>query len=404
MEGRLAAVSLCAALGVLAGLGATGAGCQADCTPSADIQVMVVPSGGVNPQAIATLRIILSVDGGPNKVLDVVPPHAISSSSALILRPDPPPTAKYSVAITVEALTASGALIAVGTTAGEVVANGCNRLEALLAALPVPPDSGTPLPPIDGFTPADLAGIDMAGCFGTTPDEDGDGRADQCDLCPADFDPQPVDSDRDGLPDACDPDPTKPQNSLLYFEPFNSDSGQWSGGLPINNSYIDLSTDNSPTGFVVTGNGSTALPVNVRVQTSVYTPVAIVGSASDVGLFLGNSPNPGGGSTSGMMCAMVYDQQQRTSTLQLQEIQNGNVATTALMPVNFMNQVNYRIRLTQRGASYTCESATMNGPGAVTVTMQASAAPTGPQFVALHAQNIEAHFHSVVAETALPQP
>lgn len=397
MKGLAAVVAILAAAGLLV----PGAGCTTDCTPSADIQVMLVPSGGVDAQAIAKLRIILSVDGGPNKVLDVVPPHPISSSSALLLRPDPPPTPKYSVAITVEALSSAGDLIAVGTTAGNVVASGCNRLEALLAGLPGPAD-GSGLPPADGFVPPDLAGVDLAGCVGTTPDEDADGRADFCDLCPADFDPEPIDSDRDGLPDACDPDPSQPANSLLYFEPFNADNGQWSGGFPITSSYLDLSTDNSPTGFQVSGNGSTSLPSGVRVQTSVYSPVAIVGSASDVGIFLGNSPNPGGGSTNGMLCAMVYDQQARVSTLQLQEVQNGTVTSTAMMPVNFMNQVSYRLRLTQRGASYTCESATMNGPGTVTVTKQEPSAPTGPQFMALHAQNIEAHFHSVVAESALP--
>lgn len=398
MKGPAAMVAIFAAAGAFA-----AAGCNTDCTPSADIQVTVVPAGGVDPGAIASLRIILSVDGGPNKVLEVVPPHKLGSSTSLLLRPDPPPAPKYSVAITVEALTADGGLMAVGTTAGEVVATGCNRLEALLAGLPAPPDLAG-LPPIDGFVPPDLASIDMAGCFGTTPDEDGDGRADFCDLCPADFDPQPIDSDRDGLPDACDPDPAKPSNTLLYFEPFNSDSGQWSGGFPIASGYIDLSTDDSPSGFQVSGNGTTSLPVNVRVQTFLFSNQLIVGGESDFGIFLGNSPNPGGGTSDGMLCVMVYDQQQRASSLQLQDVENGSVVSTAMMPVQLANDVTYRVRLTQRGAGYTCESSTMNGSGTVTVSKQAQVAPTGPQFMALHAQNAEVHFHSVVAESALPQP
>ena len=45
------------------------------------------------------------------------------------------------------------------------------------------------------------------GLRGRAPDEDSDGRANCCDLCPADHDPTPVDTDGDGLPDACDPDP-----------------------------------------------------------------------------------------------------------------------------------------------------------------------------------------------------
>ena len=46
-----------------------------------------------------------------------------------------------------------------------------------------------------------LPPTDLAGCVGGMPDEDNDGRANNCDLCPADYDPTPSDSDGDGLPD-----------------------------------------------------------------------------------------------------------------------------------------------------------------------------------------------------------
>ena len=41
----------------------------------------------------------------------------------------------------------------------------------------------------------------------TTHDEDGDGQNDACDNCPADPNPDQLDSDHDGVGDACDPHP-----------------------------------------------------------------------------------------------------------------------------------------------------------------------------------------------------
>lgn len=48
-------------------------------------------------------------------------------------------------------------------------------------------------------------------------DEDGDGIADACDVCPHVPDPGQLDSDGDGVGDACDPEPLVPRQRLELF-------------------------------------------------------------------------------------------------------------------------------------------------------------------------------------------
>jgi hypothetical protein len=73
------------------------------------------------------------------------------------------------------------------------------------------------------------AGADGGGsamCVGH--DEDGDGVADACDLCPYVSESAAVDGDGDGVGDACDPDPVTPTESLAVFDPFIGDTPGWS--------------------------------------------------------------------------------------------------------------------------------------------------------------------------------
>lgn len=64
--------------------------------------------------------------------------------------------------------------------------------------------------------PSDAAPDGLA-CTGH--DEDGDGIADVCDVCPVDPDPDQADRDGDGVGDACDPFPDDAGDSLARFEP-----------------------------------------------------------------------------------------------------------------------------------------------------------------------------------------
>jgi hypothetical protein len=58
---------------------------------------------------------------------------------------------------------------------------------------------------------------DAPACTGH--DEDGDGVADACDVCPTVADANQLDGDRDGVGDACDPRPAIDGDYILRFEP-----------------------------------------------------------------------------------------------------------------------------------------------------------------------------------------
>ncbi len=379
-------------------------GCGLDCIPSGDIQVTVVASGGVDASQIVSLHILLSLNGGPMKSIDITPQKKLGNAPVtFLLRPDPAPAPKYNVSLTIEGFAADDSLIAIGTAGGDVVSNGCNRLDAQLTGFGTGNDAGVA---IDGSFPPvlDMFTSDLLGCAaGGTHDEDQDGQVDSCDVCAADADPGAPDGDADGLPDACDPDVAKPGNARLYFEPFVVDDGQWSGGFPVANDFLEIDTG-SPA--MVSSNGVTQLPAAVRVEVSTFTQVWYVddnpGPHSDTGVFVGNSANPGAAGASGMLCMLFLDQQQPgTTSLRLTPVIGGALQTPVTTPFDFQTGVRYRLQLTRRGTSYTCD-ATSSGVPTTTVTTSFAQAPSGPQFMALHAQNTKAHFHSVFAATTLP--
>jgi hypothetical protein len=358
------------------------AGCGADCAKSADIQVTVVPNADVDTARLARLHVILSIDDGAPHWIDISLDHTLSSSgSAFILKPDPPPKSKYPISVTVQALDAGGDLLAIGSDRQDVVDNGCNRMAVQLAGLPGPS--------------TDMAGmlpIDMAGCIGALPDEDLDGRANFCDLCPADYDPTPIDGDGDGLPDACDPDPGTASNTLVYFEPFDSANPRWSGGNLVQSSYLLL--DAGTSGVALSSNATDTLPLNVRMQAMVvpyqYDPAA---TDIDTGIFVGTGPNPSAPGSYGALCIL----NSISMRLEIYKVQNG----TLLSGMGSALQISgnkYRMRLTQRGSNWTCE-ALVNG---TSVTVSTTQAVTAPLYMALRSAGSSNRFLSVVAETSLP--
>jgi hypothetical protein len=377
---------------------AGGCGGAADCQQSADIQVTVEPNNDVALVEIARLHVMLSVADGPVRVLDIVPSHAIASKgSAFILRPDPAPADKYDVSMTVEAFDASdgGNLIAIGSESMQALLKGCNRLTVHLAALPVQPPAGDMAAPPG----SDLAGMepppDMAGCVGGTPDEDQDGRANSCDLCPADPDSTPVDSDGDGLPDACDPDPGTGINTPIYVELFDAVLGHWSGNNTITDSYMNIDT-----GGVGTENASNAtdtMPLLVRVQAIIF-PTALHGNnGGDTGIFLGTSANLN--QATGVFCALTWNNGS-PDTVDIYPVVNGGFKVPTVQQLGSeISMTNYRLRLTQRGGTWTCEA---SASGMTPVTATTTQAVTEPLFITLENDNMGSHIHSVVAETKLP--
>jgi hypothetical protein len=358
---------------------ACAAGCDPDCAKSADIQVTVVPNSDVDTSRMTRLHVILAIDDGTPRTHDIIVDHPLPA--AFILRPDPAPKSKYAVMVTVQGLDAGGQLLAIGSETQEVTDNGCNRLTVHLAGLP-------------GVS-TDMAGTlpnDMAGCIGGLPDEDSDGRANSCDLCPADSDPTPLDSDADGLPDACDPDPGTASNTLVYFEPFDSPNPNWSGNNPVQQSYLTL--DAGTAGLAVASNAIDTLPLNVRVQVSVL-PYQYDPSATDVdtGFFVGTSPSSSAPGTDGALCIL----NSLSGRLEIYKVQNGTFVLGMASALTVQG-ARYRMRMTQRGSNWTCE-AKLN---TTAVTVSTTQTVTAPLFMSLRSAGSSNHFHSVVAETALP--
>jgi hypothetical protein len=344
---------------------------------------------------------MLSVADGPVKTLNIgsgaSPVSIKSGGSAFILHPDPAPSDKYDVSMTVQAFDANDQLIAIGSESMQAVIKGCNKLNVHLAGLPVS-IVDMAIPP---GGPIDMAGIvppDLAGCIGGSPDEDQDGRANFCDLCPDDSDPTPADTDGDGLPDACDPDPGTKTNTLLYFDPMDTASGHWSTpNTLIANSYMTLDTMGQS--ILLSNNGVDTVPTDARVQAHIFLKAIYTGTPfSDAGIYVGNNANPTAATAEGVLCTLDYHGGSGTNTLDIYPVHQGTLQAPTTTPQQFVSAM-YRMRLTQRSSGWTCE-AIANGLSDASVTLVKPVA--GPLFMSLRSENMEAHFHSVVAESALP--
>lgn len=373
------------------------AGCGgADCAQSADIQVMLAPNADVAAAAVVRLRVVLTVAGGPMGVnyIDTGPDRPLKpSGSAFLLRPDPPPSSSYEVSLVIQAYDEGGNLVAIGSNTMQAVSHGCNRMTVPLTALPVTSSTDMAAPP--GSDLAGTASLDLAGCVGALPDEDSDSRGNVCDLCPADFDPTPTDGDGDGLPDACDPDPTTKGNTLLYFDAFDADSGHWSGSNPVSGSFLTI--DPGTVGSKSATNATDTLPINMRVQTLIYTQNVYGSSAQDTGILVGDSANLG--QVNGLFCALVPGS--GGPDLVLYRISSGSGSGPAqTLGVPQLQGTTYRLRLTQRGGNWICEATP--SAGGTPVSVMTAFTVSAPLIISLVSDSIAARFYHIVAETVIP--
>jgi hypothetical protein len=112
----------------------------------------------------------------------------------------------------------------------------------------------------------------------------------------------------------------------------------------------------------------------------------------DTGLFVGTAPDPG--TANGVLCRINSS----SNTLDIVPVQGGVQLSGSSAGIPMLQAGFYRMRLTQRANKWTCDL-TFNG---TTTTVMTTQTVTAPLYMSLRAENMFVHFHSVVAETALP--
>jgi len=329
----------------------------------------------------------LAIDGAPPRRAEL-PLSESFDGQAFLLRPDMPAEVAYTVVVTVQAVDASGQVLASGGASGRVDPLGCNRLQATLSA---PVVAGTDLSSLS----ADLG----KACSPSSPDEDGDGVADDCDACPADYDPGAANSDGDELPDGCDPDGNKAGNVTRMFEPFRT-AGRFSGGAVTGGELVLQSSLDA----VLATDDADLLPNNVRaevwLQAAYFLTVHSTPVRGELGVFLGDAANPAS-STVGMLCVVTHAAMGPDS-LDLYRYTGGTATvrtTIALQPL-LATSTTYRLRLDQRGGAFRCEAATNGQPA--TVVTDSIAAPSGNWKMSLRVAGTEGHFAAVYTASTLP--
>ena len=368
---------------------ASGApGCGGECAQSADVLLSL--DGANDPMGrVKKLAVGVTVDGGTRGayLLDLV--TALSPGRSVLLSPASSiTTPEYAIAIDVTAISDDGTPLLFGKLPAQTVGtHACNQLKLTLAVVGGDIDAGVPID--SAMPPEDLAGADfsmppegtdlsispdLAPCTATTPDEDGDGRGDVCDVCAANANPTIIDGDSDGVPDVCDPAPAMAGNKAVYFQPFNSTPPGWAGTFTVNSgsAQVSVTVGNFSDVTQVASDPAAALPPGVMMQTYV-TPTAITADI-DAGLrvFLWTTVG-----SAGYRCSANV-QSVGNPVLIISELGGGGTSADLGPSGNLTLNQSARIRIWQHGTEIGCEMARANGTNPVTVKRTIATAPAGP--------------------------
>jgi len=300
--------------------------------------------------------------------------------------------------------TVANNLIAIGSESMQAVSKGCNRLTVHLAGLPANPIADMGDSAGRAYRPWPGSSRRSRGCIGGTPDEDQDGRANSCDLCPDDSDPTPADTDGDGLPGRLLIPIRAPRRTrLLYFD-FRSIAPAVTGSTP--NTFIATSfmtLDYAGQNVLTSNNGVDTLPTDVRVQAHIFLEGHLHRQPrfSDAGVFRRQQREPGQRPRPKASCARCTyhggGPQTRSTSIRCIWERSAHRRRRTL-PVSFSAM--YRMRVTQRSTGWTCE-ATANGLNPATV--DAHQGRSGPLFRCRFAPRTwKRTFTQFVAESALP--
>jgi hypothetical protein len=361
------------------------ASCNDDCAPSSDVRVELDGDAGALSQ-VKSLAIGIAVNGGKRGVDHLDLTGALSSGQALLLQSTAPIDGfTYMIAVDVTGLGADGSVVVTGKTSANVGTSACNRVSIDLVGLGNDLATGGDA----SMPPEDLAGLDLAGvdqsmmmqmpdlapCTATTPDEDGDGRGDACDVCAANADSTIVDGDSDGVPDVCDPAPAATGNHVVYFQPFNAMPAGWnvSGSFTVTNGSLEISGSAAGLGqesMSIASDPAAPLPGGVMMQTYV-TPMMVNGDL-DGGIRIALWTQVG---SSGILCEWEH-RSVGSPTLIVRELGVGNNGV-GVTPTPTAGQ-SKRMRFSIHGTTATCELADPNGGNAATAMLTLSAAPAGP--------------------------
>jgi hypothetical protein len=219
----------------------------------------------------------------------------------------------------------------------------------------------------------DDLGVDAGDDCGTH-DEDGDGAADGCDVCPHLIDDQ-ADRDDDGVGDACDPAFDVPGDRILMFDGFAGDAlaSGWTvtgEGVTVVGDRLHLTDENVAGVSLVWGEPVGALE-RVRIAAAIdiisYAPNPQVGTTRIHGLFSRTSA-----AGNSYLCQLIDDladadaavlQITRTTSVTYQAL--GNATTGAMQPLGPREMSLDELPLDNGGVSLTCrDSQLLAVPGA----------------------------------------